>query len=58
MGSERISNYLLSRDSVWAHFLGYLFNPFELFKENKKADVVAYPQIEKETLGLNVSWRF
>jgi hypothetical protein len=58
MGAERISHYLLTRESTWAHILGYLFNPFEIFKENKEKEIVAYPQIEKETLGLNVSWRF
>jgi hypothetical protein len=58
MGSERISKYLFERESTWAHVLGYLFNPFEIFKEDKETDIVAYPQIEKETLGFNVSWRF
>ena len=58
MASERISHYLLSRESTFAHVLGYLVNPFEIFKEKKGTEVVAYPQIEKETLGFNVSWRF
>lgn len=58
MGSERISQYFFSRESTWAHILGYLFNPFEIFKEKQESEIVAYPLIKKETLGLNVSWRF
>lgn len=60
MGFERASNYLLETDSLWAHALGYILNPFQLLKS--KDDVAAFPNmlpiIEKEALGVNVSWRF
>jgi hypothetical protein len=58
MGAERIGNYLFSSDSKIVRAFGYLFNPFELIKVKKETEVVAYPSIEKETLGMNVSWRF
>ena len=58
MGADRIGNYFFSSDSKVVRAFGYLFNPFELIKVKKETDVVAFPAIEKETLGLHVSWRF
>lgn len=58
MGAERIGNYLFSSDSKIVRAFGYIFNPFELIKVKKDNEVVAFPAIEKETLGFNVSWRF
>jgi hypothetical protein len=58
MGAERVGNYFFSSDSKFVRAFGYLFNPFELIKVKKETDIVAFPSIEKETLGFNVSWRF
>jgi hypothetical protein len=57
MGTERLSNYLLSQDSAALHILGYIFNPFNLLNKNS-SDVSTRFNLDKEAPGFLLSWRF
>ncbi|WP_413557254.1 DUF3943 domain-containing protein [Bdellovibrio sp. HCB209] len=57
MGAERASEYFLARESKIAHLFGFILNPFEIIKD-KKTDITSMPIIDKDNLGMMISWRF
>lgn len=55
MAAERTSNYLHSRDSVLLKGLAYIINPFTILAH---LDVGLSPRIQKDSVGLQATWRF